>query len=131
MIVDLTWERAAYVAVHMRESDHDEIMSNRWDDDPYSFAAEVMRTPGIKVACIDEDGMPVAMGGISSHIPGVGQAWLFLVAAELIAASMGLGWMLSDSQTSGRVDRIMFSSAGASMLSFWTWRSDRYFKAVE
>ena len=31
----------------------------------------------------------------------------------------------------GRADRIMFSSAGASMLSFWTWRSDRYFKAVE
>ncbi len=31
----------------------------------------------------------------------------------------------------GRADRIMFSSAGASMLYFWTWRSDRYFKAVE
>lgn len=31
----------------------------------------------------------------------------------------------------GRADRIMFSSAGASMLAFWTWRSDRYFKAVE
>lgn len=31
----------------------------------------------------------------------------------------------------GRADRIMFSSAGASMLYFWTWRSDRFFKAVE
>lgn len=31
----------------------------------------------------------------------------------------------------GRADRIMFSSAGRSMLFFWTWRSDRYFKAVE
>ena len=31
----------------------------------------------------------------------------------------------------GRADRIMFSSAGSSMLYFWTWRSDRYFKAVE
>ena len=30
----------------------------------------------------------------------------------------------------GRADRIMFSSAGSSMLYFWTWRSDRYFKAV-
>jgi sulfonate transport system permease protein len=40
---------------------------------------------------------------------GLAQAWLFLVAAELIAASMGLGWMLSDSQTSGRVDRIILS----------------------
>lgn len=31
----------------------------------------------------------------------------------------------------GRADRIMFSSAGSSMLAFWTWRSDRYFKGIE
>ena len=31
----------------------------------------------------------------------------------------------------GRADRIMFSSAGRSMLFFWTWRSDRFFKAVK
>ncbi|MDE0850665.1 signal peptidase I [Yoonia sp.] len=31
----------------------------------------------------------------------------------------------------GRADRVMFSSAGRSMLAFWTWRSDRFFKAVE
>lgn len=31
----------------------------------------------------------------------------------------------------GRADRVMFSSAGTSMLFFWTWRSDRFFKAVE
>ena len=31
----------------------------------------------------------------------------------------------------GRADRIMFSSAGRSMLYFWTWRSDRFFKAVD
>lgn len=31
----------------------------------------------------------------------------------------------------GRADRIMFSSAGRSMFAFWTWRSDRFFKAVE
>ncbi len=30
----------------------------------------------------------------------------------------------------GRADRIMFSSAGRSMLFFWTWRGDRFFKAV-
>ncbi|SEB79007.1 sulfonate transport system permease protein [Paramicrobacterium humi] len=34
------------------------------------------------------------------------QAWLFLVAAELIASSMGLGFRLIDSQNNGRVDRI-------------------------
>ncbi|WP_187429078.1 Signal peptidase I [Roseobacter fucihabitans] len=31
----------------------------------------------------------------------------------------------------GRADRIVFSSAGRSMLFFWTWRADRFFKAVE
>lgn len=31
----------------------------------------------------------------------------------------------------GRADRVMFSSAGRSMLFFWTWRSDRFFKAVD
>ena len=30
----------------------------------------------------------------------------------------------------GRADRIMFSSAGRSMLFFWTWRSDRFFKEI-
>lgn len=31
----------------------------------------------------------------------------------------------------GRADRVVFSSAGRSILAFWTWRSDRYFKAIE
>lgn len=31
----------------------------------------------------------------------------------------------------GRADRIMFSSSGRSLLAFWTWRSDRYFKEIE
>ncbi len=31
----------------------------------------------------------------------------------------------------GRADRIMFSSAGSRIWYFWTWRSDRFFKAVE
>lgn len=30
----------------------------------------------------------------------------------------------------GRADRVMFSSAGKRMLFFWTWRSDRFFKAI-
>ncbi|MCJ7871215.1 signal peptidase I [Phaeobacter sp. J2-8] len=31
----------------------------------------------------------------------------------------------------GRADRVMFSSAGRSMLAFWTWRGDRFFKGIE
>ena len=37
------------------------------------------------------------------------QAWLFLVAAELIASSSGLGFLLVDSQNNGRVDRILLA----------------------
>ena len=48
------------------------------------------------------------------------QAWLFLVAAELISASMGLGYLLTDSQSTGRVDRIFLAIvilAGLGVLS--------------
>ena len=31
----------------------------------------------------------------------------------------------------GRADRVIFSSAGPSMLAFWTWRPDRFLKAIE
>lgn len=37
------------------------------------------------------------------------QSWLFLVAAELIASSMGLGFLLVDSQNNGRVDRMFLA----------------------
>ncbi|QMU60081.1 MAG: signal peptidase I [Boseongicola sp.] len=30
----------------------------------------------------------------------------------------------------GRADRVMFSSAGRSLFFVWTWRSDRFFKAI-
>jgi signal peptidase I len=31
----------------------------------------------------------------------------------------------------GRADRVIFSSAGRSLFFFWTWRPDRFFKAIE
>ncbi len=31
----------------------------------------------------------------------------------------------------GRADRVIFSSAGRRMVYFWTWRSDRFFQAIE
>lgn len=42
----------------------------------------------------------------------------------------GLGFVPAE-YLIGRADRIMFSSAGRSLLFFWTWRPDRFFKAVE
>ncbi|GAA1524296.1 sulfonate transport system permease protein [Microbacterium ginsengiterrae] len=50
--------------------------------------------------------VPSVMSGLRLALA---QSWLFLVAAELIASSMGLGWMLNDSQTNGRVDRILLA----------------------
>jgi len=37
------------------------------------------------------------------------QSWLFLVAAELIASSIGLGFLLKDSQDNGRLDRLFLA----------------------
>lgn len=37
------------------------------------------------------------------------QSWLFLVAAELIASSMGLGYLLVESQNNGRIDRLFLA----------------------
>ena len=37
------------------------------------------------------------------------QSWLFLVAAELIFSSIGLGFLLKDSQDNGRIDRLFLA----------------------
>ncbi|GAA1138658.1 ABC transporter permease [Nesterenkonia lutea] len=37
------------------------------------------------------------------------QAWLFLVAAELLASSEGLGFLLTESQNNGRTDRLLLA----------------------
>jgi signal peptidase I len=42
----------------------------------------------------------------------------------------GVGFVPAD-HLIGRADRVVFSSAGRSMLFFWTWRPDRFFKAIE
>ena len=40
---------------------------------------------------------------------GLANAWLFLVAAELIASSRGLGFLLIDSQNTGRTDVMLLA----------------------
>jgi sulfonate transport system permease protein len=37
------------------------------------------------------------------------QAWLFLVAGELLGSSIGLGFLLNDSQNNGRLDRLFLA----------------------
>ena len=47
---------------------------------------------------------------------GLAQAWLFLVAAELIASSRGLGFLLTDSANTSRVDITVLSIIALALL---------------
>jgi sulfonate transport system permease protein len=49
---------------------------------------------------------PELVNGLRS---GLANAWLFLVAAELIASSKGLGFLLIDSQNTGRTDVMLLA----------------------
>ena len=44
------------------------------------------------------------------------QSWLFLVAAELISSSMGLGYLLIESHNNGRIDRIFVAIIALAIL---------------
>lgn len=51
--------------------------------------------------------LPAVVPSIVSGLRlALAQSWLFLVAAELIASAMGLGFRLLDSQQNGRIDRM-------------------------
>lgn len=54
--------------------------------------------------------LPAATPAVVSGLRlALAQSWLFLVAAELIASSQGLGFLLMDSANNGRVDRILLA----------------------
>ncbi|HEV2073755.1 MAG TPA: ABC transporter permease [Thermomicrobiales bacterium] len=54
--------------------------------------------------------LPAALPSLLTGLRiGLAQAWLFLVAAELMGASTGLGFLLTDGQNSGRADIILLS----------------------
>lgn len=59
---------------------------------------------------------------------GLGQAWLFLVAAELIAASRGLGFLLIDGQNGARADLMVVAIALLALLGKLT---DQGLRGVE
>ncbi len=50
--------------------------------------------------------------------------------SRVAQAARGVGFV-PRADIVGRADRVIFSSAGRSMLAFWTWRSDRFFKAID
>jgi sulfonate transport system permease protein len=54
--------------------------------------------------------LPAALPSVVAGLRlAMAQSWLFLVAAELIASSMGLGFLLMDSGNNGRVDRMILA----------------------
>jgi sulfonate transport system permease protein len=54
--------------------------------------------------------LPASLPGLLTGLRlGLAQGWLFLVAAELIGASRGLGFLLIDGQNTGRADIIVMS----------------------
>jgi sulfonate transport system permease protein len=51
---------------------------------------------------------PAALPSVFTGLrTALGLAWMFLVAAELIAATKGLGYLLSDGRETGRVDLVL------------------------
>jgi len=58
----------------------------------------------------------------------VSQAWLFVVVAELIAATRGLGFLLTDSQNLSRVDLMLVAMLALAILGKL---SDTALRAVE
>ena len=57
--------------------------------------------------------MPGLLAGLRL---GLAQSWLFLVAAGLIAASKGVGYLLTDSSNNGRTDRILLAIVSLALL---------------
>ena len=61
--------------------------------------------------------LPAVLPSVVSGLRlALAQAWLFLVAAELLGASMGLGYLLIDSQNNGRTDRLLLAIVALAVL---------------
>lgn len=72
---------------------------------------EAARAFGLKgIRLLTTVQLPAVVPAVFSGLRlALAQAWLFLVAAELIASSMGLGFLLIDSQNNGRTDRLLLA----------------------
>ena len=69
--------------------------------------------------------LPALLNGLRL---GLSLAWMFMVAAELIAASRGLGYLLSDGRETGRADIVL---AAIGLLALLGKLSDGLMAAVE
>ena len=108
------------------------------------------RGVGIGGTCVKEKLIETLPNGVSHSILNIGDRRLddtavFTVPAghyffmgdnrdnstdsRVAQSALGVGFVPFKNLI-GRADRIMFSSAGRSLLYFWTWRGNRFFKAV-
>ncbi len=73
-----------------------------------SHLVEVGRAYGLeRVSLLTRVQLPAILPSVVSGLRlALAQSWLFLVAAELIAAQFGLGFLLKDSEDNGRIDRL-------------------------
>lgn len=69
--------------------------------------------------------MPAVLTGLRN---GLGLAWMFMVAAELIAATRGLGYLLTDGRETGRTDIVL---AAIVLLALLGKASDTAMAALE
>ncbi len=108
-------------------------------------------TVGIGADCVAERAIETLPNGVSHSVLNIGDRGLDNTAVFTVPAghyffmgdnrdnstdsrvrqNMGGVGFVPFEDIVGRADRIMFSSAGRSMLAFWTWRGDRFFKAIE
>jgi len=71
-------------------------------------AARAFGLKGFALFCTVQ--LPAVLPSVVSGLRlAMAQAWLFLVAAELAGAALGLGFLLTDSQNNGRVDRVLLA----------------------
>lgn len=105
--------------------------------------------PGTGADCVKEKFVETLPGGHSHSILNIGQTrvdntnvftvpegqYFFLgdnrdnSADSRVAQPSGVGFV-PEEYLLGRVDRIIFSSEGRSLLFFWTWRLDRFFEKI-
>lgn len=75
--VPVTEERLRYIVAHMRQKDHEEIFSLRWDDNPEPLIRETMFLAGDMCWIWERDGVPVSIQGVICLRPGVWEGIAF------------------------------------------------------
>ena len=75
--------------------------------------------------------LPAVIPSIVSGLRlALAQSWLFLVAAELLGSSMGLGFLLIDSSNNGRIDRLFLAIILLAILGKTDGCADRAVRAL-